>query len=66
MAYVLIDAVSARKQLFGVDEKEYCKRALEGMRDRIEKIGIALDGGVYGEVNSAVDESTGDRPKGND
>jgi hypothetical protein len=56
MAYVLINAVSAQKQLFGVDEKEYCKRALEGMRDRIEKIGIALEGGVYGDINNAVDE----------
>lgn len=56
MAYILINAVSAQKQLFGIDEKEYCKKALAGLREKIEKIGLDLGGGAYEEVNKTVDE----------
>src|ERR1700742_4843449 len=56
MAYILINAVSAQKQLFGIDEKEYCKKALAGLREKIEKIGLVLEGGAYEEVNKTVDE----------
>ena len=44
MADISIDAVSVQKQLSGVEEKEYCRRALEGMRDRIRMMGITVEG----------------------
>jgi hypothetical protein len=56
MADILINAVSAQKQLFGVDEKDYCGKALQGMHDRIKKIGISLEGGVYGDIANLIDD----------
>jgi hypothetical protein len=55
MAYILINAVSAQKHLFDIDEKEYCRRAIAGLREKIEEIGLVLEGGGYDDIDSTID-----------